>query len=189
MSRLLGGSRVTSEDSMRISPESGSTKPAIIRRVVVLPHPLGPSRVTNSPARTSRETASTATTSSYVLTTSRRVSAEGDRSAPAATARGLRAAGGGVGDPAARLAAETHFEVISRCHRSVHSDVNFAIFSQSGVNELSSALPLGISFWTLSGSFTFLLVGPSTAFAWKLVCCAASSAKFTYFSASALCFV
>ena len=51
----------------------------------------------------------------------------------AATNRGYDLpAGGGVGDPAARPAAGAHFEVISRCHRSVHSDVNFAIFSQSG---------------------------------------------------------
>src|SRR5262249_1960466 len=43
-------------------PASGSTKPATIRRVVVLPQPLGPSSETSSPAATWSDTASTATT-------------------------------------------------------------------------------------------------------------------------------
>ena len=38
---------------MEIRPESGNPKPAIIRSVVVLPQPEGPSRVRNSPGRTS----------------------------------------------------------------------------------------------------------------------------------------
>ena len=35
-------------------PLGGSSKPAIIRSVVVLPQPLGPSRVKNSPSAMSR---------------------------------------------------------------------------------------------------------------------------------------
>src|SRR5256885_6196697 len=48
-------------------PSSGRSKPAISRRVVVLPEPDGPSSVKNSPAGISRSTRSTATTSPYVL--------------------------------------------------------------------------------------------------------------------------
>src|SRR6185437_8442104 len=52
-----------------IVPLSGCSKPAIIRSVVVLPEPDGPSSVKNSPAATFRSTLSTATTSPYVLRT------------------------------------------------------------------------------------------------------------------------
>src|SRR5256885_349797 len=45
------------------SPASPSSSPAIIRSVVVLPHPLGPRSVTHSPSCTSKVTASTASTS------------------------------------------------------------------------------------------------------------------------------
>src|SRR5690348_5252066 len=48
-------------------PVSGCSKPAIIRSVVVLPEPDGPSSVKNSPSPTVRSTSSTATTSPYVL--------------------------------------------------------------------------------------------------------------------------
>ena len=44
-------------------PASGRSKPAISRRVVVLPEPDGPSMVKNSPAASSRSTPSTARTS------------------------------------------------------------------------------------------------------------------------------
>ena len=37
---------------MRIAPELGRSRPAIARKVVVLPQPEGPSRVSCSPART-----------------------------------------------------------------------------------------------------------------------------------------
>ncbi len=47
--RLWGGSPATSAPSIRISPSLGCSKPATIRSVVVLPQPLGPSRVKNSP--------------------------------------------------------------------------------------------------------------------------------------------
>src|SRR6478672_3151520 len=48
-------------------PASGCSKPAIIRKVVVLPDPEGPRGVKNSPAATVRSTLSTATTSPYVF--------------------------------------------------------------------------------------------------------------------------
>src|SRR5579862_3691391 len=51
------------------APESGCSKPAMIRNVVVLPEPEGPSSVKNSPSATCRSTFSTATTSPYVLRT------------------------------------------------------------------------------------------------------------------------
>src|SRR6476659_8351237 len=48
-------------------PASGCSKPAIIRKVVVLPDPEGSRSVKNSPAPTVRSTVSTATTSPYVF--------------------------------------------------------------------------------------------------------------------------
>src|SRR5690242_459491 len=48
-------------------PWSGCSKPAMIRSVVVLPEPEGPSMVKNSPAVTCKSTLSTATTSPYVF--------------------------------------------------------------------------------------------------------------------------
>src|SRR2546423_10658145 len=48
-------------------PWSGFSKPAMMRSVVVLPDPDGPSSVKNSPAVTWRSTLSTATTSPYVF--------------------------------------------------------------------------------------------------------------------------
>ena len=48
--------------AISIVPPLGVVKPAIIRSVVVLPEPDGPSSVTNSPRRTSRSTPSTAVT-------------------------------------------------------------------------------------------------------------------------------
>src|SRR4051794_10905073 len=46
--------------SSAMRPEVIDSKPAIMFRVVVLPEPLGPSRVMNSPARISRSIPSTA---------------------------------------------------------------------------------------------------------------------------------
>jgi hypothetical protein len=46
-----------------IVPALWSSKPAIIRSVVVLPEPEGPSRVKNSPASISRSMPATACTS------------------------------------------------------------------------------------------------------------------------------
>ena len=45
-----------------IRPRSGSSRPATLRSVVVLPQPEGPSRVNISPGRTSKLTSSTART-------------------------------------------------------------------------------------------------------------------------------
>ena len=59
--RLYGGSQVTSWPWSSIRPDVGSSKPPIIRRVVVLPQPDGPRRLKNSPSRTSRSMWSTAT--------------------------------------------------------------------------------------------------------------------------------
>ena len=61
MFRLRGGSQVTSWSSNQMRPLVGSMSPAIIRRVVVLPQPEGPSSVTSSPSATSRSKSWTAT--------------------------------------------------------------------------------------------------------------------------------
>lgn len=53
----------TSSPASSIKPLVGSSKPAIIRSVVVLPEPEGPSIVKNSPGATSRSIPATATTS------------------------------------------------------------------------------------------------------------------------------
>src|SRR3954463_16706484 len=57
---------------MRISPLVMSSSPAIIRSVVDLPQPDGPTRTTNSLSAISRSMPRTASTSSYFLTTLRR---------------------------------------------------------------------------------------------------------------------
>ena len=60
-SRSNGGTVVTSWPCSRIRPSLGSSKPAIIRSVVVLPEPDGPSIEKNSPSYTSRSMPATAT--------------------------------------------------------------------------------------------------------------------------------
>ena len=54
MPRFSGGTTPAGEDSTRpsisIVPAVGAMKPAIMRRVVVLPQPDGPSSETNSPS-------------------------------------------------------------------------------------------------------------------------------------------
>ena len=62
MSRLCTGRSVMSLPPTWTRPESGSSKPAIMRKDVVLPQPDGPSREKNSPAAMSSVTPSTATT-------------------------------------------------------------------------------------------------------------------------------
>src|SRR5579864_689924 len=68
ISRRSGGTAapVDADESTRppsaIRPVVGATNPAIIRRVVVFPHPDGPSKVTNSPSRTTRDRSRTAQT-------------------------------------------------------------------------------------------------------------------------------
>ncbi len=58
--RRYGGSAVISRPPMMMRPRLGATKPATMRRHVVLPQPLGPSRVTNSPGCTVRSMPRTA---------------------------------------------------------------------------------------------------------------------------------
>ena len=54
--RLLGGRDIRREvmttacSPKKISPASGVSKPATMRKVVVLPQPLGPSKVSISPS-------------------------------------------------------------------------------------------------------------------------------------------
>ena len=48
--RSRGSRSLTTRPSMRISPALGSSKPAIMRSVVVLPQPDGPTSTTNSPS-------------------------------------------------------------------------------------------------------------------------------------------
>ena len=55
--RLAGLTARRSRPSSRIAPAVGSTKPAIICRVVVLPQPDGPSSETNSPFSTAERQA------------------------------------------------------------------------------------------------------------------------------------
>ena len=62
-SRSEGGSSVTSSPPIRIVPPVGTSRPAIMRSVVVLPQPEGPSSVTRCPASIVKDTASTAATS------------------------------------------------------------------------------------------------------------------------------
>src|SRR5918997_5399917 len=72
-SRSLGSRSLIARSPSRISPAVMSISPAIRLRVVVLAQPDGPTSATNSPSSTSSETRSTATTSPYVLVTSRRI--------------------------------------------------------------------------------------------------------------------
>ena len=65
----------TDVPSMAMSPAVGLSKPAIIIRVEVLPEPLGPSSVRNSPERMSSETPSTALRRSYRFSRSESVTA------------------------------------------------------------------------------------------------------------------
>ena len=65
MLRSFASTWVTSRSSMKIPPALGCWKPAIMRKVVVLPQPEGPSNVINSPGLTSRLTSRTAATSPF----------------------------------------------------------------------------------------------------------------------------
>ena len=57
--------------AMMTSPAVARSSPAIMRRVVVLPQPDGPSRQTTSPAATDRSASRTAMNSPNVLVTLR----------------------------------------------------------------------------------------------------------------------
>ena len=54
--------RIDGTPSMRISPAVGFSRPAMARKVVVLPQPEGPSSVSCSPGRTAKLTPRTAGT-------------------------------------------------------------------------------------------------------------------------------
>src|SRR3954447_5616603 len=60
MLRSAGPMPLTRRPAIRMSPAVAVSRPAIMRKVVVLPQPDGPSRQRTSPAPTSRSTASTA---------------------------------------------------------------------------------------------------------------------------------
>src|SRR5262245_17394508 len=54
--------KFTSRPPITISPESASSRPATARRIVLLPHPDGPSRTRNSPSAMRSDTSLTAST-------------------------------------------------------------------------------------------------------------------------------
>src|ERR1700730_4062836 len=58
--RRCTGTSVTSAPPTWMRPSSGVSKPAIMRKVVILPQPDGPSSAKNSPASIARSTPSTA---------------------------------------------------------------------------------------------------------------------------------
>ena len=60
MSRSRGGTSFTICPPIQISPPLISSSPAIIRNVVDLPHPLGPTSTTNSSSAISRSIPRTA---------------------------------------------------------------------------------------------------------------------------------
>src|SRR5690242_1527452 len=67
MSRSIGGRSLTTVPPISTWPEVIDSRPATMRRVVVLPQPDGPTSTTNSLSRISRLTSLTACTSSKVL--------------------------------------------------------------------------------------------------------------------------
>src|SRR3954468_17275686 len=88
-SRRYGGVPTASTPPIRISPSSGCSKPAIIRRDVVLPQPDGPRSERNSPLRTWKETASTAFRSPKRLVTARNSTSYAESGPPELTVRCL----------------------------------------------------------------------------------------------------
>src|SRR6185312_14603060 len=71
MSRSFGGRSLTTSPPIEIWPSVISSSPAIIRNVVLLPQPDGPTSTTNSLSGMSRLMLRTASTSSKRLTTLR----------------------------------------------------------------------------------------------------------------------
>src|SRR5260370_35761363 len=67
MSRCEACLKVTSSPPSRMRPEVGNSRPAIIRSVVVLPQPEGPSRQKKSPSRTVKEESRKAENSANAL--------------------------------------------------------------------------------------------------------------------------
>src|SRR5215469_7567188 len=68
--RRCAGTALIGRPSRKISPAVASTKPAIMRRVVVLPHPDGPSRATILPGSNVSDSRSTALVSRKSLVSS-----------------------------------------------------------------------------------------------------------------------
>src|SRR6516225_3268126 len=68
MSRSRGGMSLTTRSSILISPPVTVSSPAIIRRIVLLPQPDGPTRTRNSPSTISKSTPCTTSRSPYFLT-------------------------------------------------------------------------------------------------------------------------
>src|SRR5262245_27977873 len=68
---MLRSGDATSRPRTQISPASGCSSPATRRNVVLLPHPLGPSRVRTSPASRSKDTLSTTRVAPYDLVSPR----------------------------------------------------------------------------------------------------------------------
>ncbi|MET4761096.1 hypothetical protein ABH970_001468 [Bradyrhizobium ottawaense] len=64
MSRSFGGTSLTTSPSIMMSPSLMSSSPAIMRSVVDLPQPEGPTRTMNSWSAISRSMPRTASTSS-----------------------------------------------------------------------------------------------------------------------------
>src|SRR6266851_5780090 len=69
--RRCAGTRVIGRSSRNISPALGAMSPAIIRRVVVLPQPEGPSRATMLPGSMVSDSRSTALVSRNIFVSSR----------------------------------------------------------------------------------------------------------------------
>src|SRR5258708_20950112 len=68
MSRSIGGTSLTIVSSIRISPEVMASRPAIMRKVVVLPQPDGPTNTTNSLSWMCRSTSfTTCVVSNFLL--------------------------------------------------------------------------------------------------------------------------
>ena len=67
MSRSIGGTSLTTVSPIRISPELTASRPAIMRSVVVLPQPEGPTKTMNSLSRMCRSTSFTTWLASNIL--------------------------------------------------------------------------------------------------------------------------
>src|SRR5262245_36116383 len=67
MSRLPGGKSFTTRPAMLMVPLVGKSNPASMRKIVVLPQPDGPSRLTNSPWSISRSRSLTASSDPNAL--------------------------------------------------------------------------------------------------------------------------
>ncbi|SKZ55554.1 Uncharacterised protein [Mycobacteroides abscessus subsp. abscessus] len=91
--RTISGSVRTSNPAMRAVPLVGSESVVIIRTIVVLPAPLGPSRPRTEPVGTLKLTSSTAVKSSKRLTRLVASTAR-SRTASGAVGRGPAEAGG-----------------------------------------------------------------------------------------------